>query len=135
MVNAVNVARFDPEVLRALLEAGAPGLHVLDTRPRADYEVGHIPGSLHCPVHELSRREKDLPPRTSRVIVVGEPGRRGDAAGVFLVLAGFAFVAVLEGSFAAWTGVVETGPGLPLDSWRPVRPSGWTKPPAATPGQ
>lgn len=115
--------------LRDLL-AGAPkGLWLLDTRMREEYERGHLPGSLHCPVHELSRRERELPPRATTVVVVGEAGARGRAGAVFLHLAGFGSVLLLDGGFPAWTGPVETGPGAPLSSTRPPKPPGWTDPP------
>lgn len=116
--------------LRALLEGGGAGLVLLDTRDLADFEEGHLPGSFHCPVHELSRREKELPPPASTVVVIGEAGRRGAAGAVFLLLAGRGSVLLLEGGFAAWDGPVETGPPRPLSGSRPPRPPGWTDPPA-----
>ncbi len=99
--------------LEAMLAASPGGLHVLDVRPRAAFEAGHVPGSIHCPVHDLSRREADLPPRVSRIVVVGEPGRRTDAAVAFLRLTGFVAVASLEGGFAGWRGPVAAGPAPP----------------------
>jgi len=96
--------------LRAMLEANPKGLFLLDTRDRAAFEKGRLPGSLHCPVHELSRRERDLPSRGATVVVVGEAGKRGAAGAVFLVLAGYGSVLLLRGGFPAWEGPVETGP-------------------------
>jgi rhodanese-related sulfurtransferase len=126
---AIPVPTISPADLEGLLGAAPKGLWLLDTRPREEYEKGHLPGALHCAVHELSRREKDLPPRSTTVVVVGEPGTRGRAGGVFLLLAGFGSVLLLEGGFPAWTGPVETGPGRPLSASRPPKPSGWTDPP------
>ncbi len=128
-VPAFPVTPISPEDLRVLLEGGAKGIRLLDTRMRADYERGHVPGSLHCPVHELSRREKELPPRAETVVVVGDAGARGRAGGVFLLMAGYGNVLLLEGGFDAWTGAVETGPGLPLSSAHPPKPPGWVDPP------
>ena len=68
---AVPTATIGAADLRVLVEGGAPSLWVLDTRPRAEYEAGHVPGALHCEVHELSKREKELPPRLATVVVVG----------------------------------------------------------------
>jgi len=113
--------------LAALLAGGAKGMFVLDTRPLADYERGHVPGSLHCGVHELSRRQAALPPRASRLVVVAEPGTRSSAAANFLALIGYADVALLEGGIAAWTGPLEAGPPPAYDP-RP-KPKGWTDPP------
>ena len=115
--------------LQALLEGGAKGLSVLDTRMREEYERGHLPGSLHCPVHELSRRERELPPRSTTMVVVGDAGSRGRAGGVFLLMAGYGNVLLLEGGFPAWEGAVETGAGLPLSSAHPPKPPGWVDPP------
>jgi len=126
---AFPVSPISAEDLRTLLEGGAKGIRVLDTRMRADYERGHVPGSLHCPVHELSRREKELPPRSETVVVVGEAGSRGRAGAVFLLLAGFGSVLLLDGGFPAWEGPVEAGPGRPLSATRPAKPPGWVDPP------
>jgi len=126
---AVPVSTIPAESLGELLRGGAAALWVLDTRPRADYERGHVPGALHCPVHELSRREKELPPKSSTVVVVGEEGSRGRAGAVFLLLAGHGNVLLLEGGFPAWKGPVEAGPGRPLSAAHPPKPKGWTDPP------
>lgn len=96
--------------LRAMMDANPKGVALLDTRDRASFERGHVPGSIHCPVHELSKRERDLPSRGATVVVVGEPGKRGAAGAVFLVLAGYGSVLLLAGGFPAWDGPVETGP-------------------------
>jgi rhodanese-related sulfurtransferase len=128
---AVPVRSIPAGDLRLLLEGAPAAIWILDTRPREEYERGHLPGALHCPVHELSRRERELPPRVATVVVVGEEGPRGRAGGVFLVLAGYGSVLLLEGGFPAWTGPVETGPGRPLSAAHPPKPAGWSEPPRA----
>jgi rhodanese-related sulfurtransferase len=45
--------------LRHLLRDGA--VTVIDVRPRAEYEAGHIPGALSMPVPELEHRLGELP--------------------------------------------------------------------------
>ena len=115
----------------AVLLAGKPkGLHLLDTRGRGEFEKAHIPGSFHCPVHELSRRTKELPPHGATVVVIGEAGKRGLTGAIFCVLAGFGSVLLLEGGFPAWTGPVESGPARPLSESRPPKPPGWVDPPS-----
>ena len=107
--------------LRALGET-LPRLVLLDTRDLAAFEEAHVPGSFHCPVHELSKRARELPPHGGTVVVVGEAGRRGAAGAVFLVLAGYGSVLLLEGGFAAWGGPVEAGPPRPLGESRRPKP-------------
>ncbi len=45
--------------LRRLIRDG--GVTVLDVRPRAEYEAGHIPGALSIPVAQLKRRLGEIP--------------------------------------------------------------------------
>jgi len=49
----------DREQLRHRLRKKAVVL--LDVRPRAEYEAGHIPGALSIPLDELPRRLRELP--------------------------------------------------------------------------
>ena len=73
-----------------------------------------MPGARHCPVHELSRRPKDLPAsRVARILVFADTPRRADAAATFLTLVGYADVAVVEDGVAAWRGELEKGPPPP----------------------
>jgi rhodanese-related sulfurtransferase len=130
---AIPVPTIPAAALRELLAGAPPALWILDTRSREDFERGHLPGSLHCPVHELSRRARELPPRAHTVVVVGEAGARGRAGAVFLLLDGHGSVLLLEGGFDAWDGPVESGPGRPLSAAHPPRPPGWTDPPKVGP--
>lgn len=104
----------------AELASGRPPV-VLDTRPRDEFEAGHVPGAMHVPVHDLGRRQEELPAsKVVRVVVVGEPGRRGEAAAAWLVLMGFADVALLEGGIAGHRGDLEKGPPAPRPArWQP----------------
>jgi rhodanese-related sulfurtransferase len=130
---AIPVPTIAPADLRDLLAGAPPALWVLDTRTREAFERAHLPGSLHCPVHELSKRSPELPPPAHTIVVVGEAGSRGRAGAVFLLLDGHGSVLLLEGGFDAWEGPVEAGPGTPLSATRPPRPPGWTDPPKVGP--
>lgn len=93
---------------------------VLDVRPPAEFEAGHVPGAHNVPVHDLGRRQSELPSsKVTRVLVIGEPGRRSQAAATWLVLMGYGDVALVGDGMAAWRGAIETGPPKPPDRWRP----------------
>jgi rhodanese-related sulfurtransferase len=94
--------------------AARPAPFVVDVRDADEFEAGHVPGSRSIQVHELARRRGELPTsRIARVLVVGDAGKRTQAAAAWLVLTGYADVAVLDGGFGAWTGDVEKGPPAP----------------------
>jgi rhodanese-related sulfurtransferase len=99
-----------PAEFAAALDA-SPRPFILDVREKDVFETGHVPGSRWVQVHELVARRAELPhSRIARVLVVGEPGKRIEAAANFLALLNYSDVAVLDGGFPAWTGPVETGP-------------------------
>ena len=94
--------------------AARPAPFVVDVRDAAEYEQGHVPGSHSIQVHEMARRRAELPTsRIARILVVGDGGKRTQAAAAWLVLTGFADVGVLDGGFGAWNGPVEKGPPQP----------------------
>jgi rhodanese-related sulfurtransferase len=90
----VRFQRLGPGDLEAAL-AAEPRPFVLDVRPPEEFAKSHLPGAVNVPVHDLGRRRRDLPAsRVARIVVVGAPGRRTEAAANFLCLMGFADVAV-----------------------------------------
>jgi rhodanese-related sulfurtransferase len=94
--------------------AAEPRPFVLDVRSAAEFEAGRVPGARNIHVHEIASRRDELPTRkVVRILLVGEPGKRLDAAAAWFALMGYADVAVLDGGFAAWTGPVEKGPPPP----------------------
>lgn len=88
----------EPDVADGL--ARRPGTLVLDVRPPADFEAGHIPGAMNIPVNELWRRADELPPEQGRIIVVydSEP-RRALRAGTLLRSEGYYRVHVVHGQW------------------------------------
>ncbi len=106
------------EWLRA--HADDPALRLVDARPRADYEQGHLPGAVSLPVAETfdPAHPKNLPASravlaqlfgargigTDRRVVVYDGGKQTPAPRLFWTLewAGHPDVAVLDGGMAAW---------------------------------
>lgn len=98
----------------AAATTAAPLPFVLDVRDAAEFQAGHVPGSRWIHVHEIAQRRSELPTnKIARILVVGDGGKRTQAAAAWLVLMGHADVGVLSGGFAAWTGPVEKGPPAP----------------------
>src|SRR5688572_19168786 len=89
----------------ALAAEGRP--FVIDVRSPGEYEAGHVPGSRLIGVHELVARRHELPAsKVTRVLIVGEAGKRTEAAASWFALMGYADVAILDGGFGAWSGPV-----------------------------
>jgi thiosulfate/3-mercaptopyruvate sulfurtransferase len=96
------------------------GMLVVDARPAADYEQGHLPGSISLPVEETfdpnqSRNYPDTPARLEallrrkvvadgRRVLVYDAGAQTPAARLFWTLEylGHQDVAILDGGLKAW---------------------------------
>lgn len=69
--------RFEIDVM-AVADAPAGTLVVVDTRRRASWDHGHIPGAVHLPTAQIPDRAPSLIPAGSRVVVYGwGPGCNG----------------------------------------------------------
>jgi thiosulfate/3-mercaptopyruvate sulfurtransferase len=107
------------------------GLVVVDARPSADYEKGHLVGAVNLPVVETfdPAQPKNLPDTPAKLealfgskgigneskVVVYDNGKETPAARLFWTLefAGHGNVAVLDGGLKAWQGAngkVDTAP-------------------------
>jgi glyoxylase-like metal-dependent hydrolase (beta-lactamase superfamily II)/rhodanese-related sulfurtransferase len=89
--------------LKALTEASAPDLIVLDVRERDAYESGHVPGARLLPRGQLELRVNDeLSDPTHRIVAVCEFGRISTLAAATLRQLGFRHVVALDGGMKAW---------------------------------
>jgi len=76
---------------------------VVDLRPQAEYEKGHIAGALHLPMSQFNPDSKALSKaRGLPVVLVCPRGATAGPAADRLVAAGFSRVHVLDGGIAAW---------------------------------
>lgn len=75
----------------------------LDVREDDEWEAGHIEGSLHIPMGELSARQDEVP-RDQPVAVVCRSGNRSAAVTEALVRAGYD-AQNLVGGVAEWKGI------------------------------
>jgi rhodanese-related sulfurtransferase len=98
-----------PEIAAAeAAEEIADGALVVDVREPAEWDAGHISGSLLIPLGELGARVGELP-RDRRMVIVCRTGSRSGYAADALHGAGYD-VANLRGGLFAWAAG-----SLPLD--------------------
>jgi glyoxylase-like metal-dependent hydrolase (beta-lactamase superfamily II)/rhodanese-related sulfurtransferase len=100
--------------LRARIDSGAPGLHILDVREAEAYAAGHIPGALHLPRGQLELRiDATFPDPTVRILVYCELGKISTIAAGTLHSMGFLGAIALDGGIRSWKEAghpLETGP-------------------------
>ncbi len=88
------------ELARRLDGDGGP--QVVDVRGTAEFEQGHVPGSVHIPFAELRQRLDELP-RDRPVATICKAGKRSGLAASILQREGFDDVIhVARGNAAAW---------------------------------
>jgi rhodanese-related sulfurtransferase len=87
---------------------------VVDLRPSADFEKGHIPGAKNVQMSQFDPENKQLAAaRALPVVLVCKAGQASGDAAKRLRKAGFEHVYVLEGGIGAWQQA-----GLPLAKGR-----------------
>jgi len=81
----------DVSDVQAALAAGAPGFALVDSRSRAAWDQGHIPGAVHLPTAEIAVRAAGLlDPAVAVVTYCWGPGCNGATrAALALALAGY----------------------------------------------
>lgn len=76
---------------------------IIDVREEADYEAGHIEGSIHVPLRELETNIDGLvPDKNEYVIVVGEEKGLARETNDHLKAKGYGKVEFLLGGFDEW---------------------------------
>lgn len=87
---------------------------VVDLRPSADFEKGHIPGAKNVQMSQFDPENKQLAAaRALPVVLVCKAGQASGDAAKRLRKAGFEHVYVLDGGIGAWQQA-----GLPLAKGR-----------------
>ncbi|WP_144392247.1 rhodanese-like domain-containing protein [Pleionea sediminis] len=78
---------------------------VIDMRPIADFNKGHIAGSKNIPQSKLDDSQKELEKHKNKpIIMVCANGIQAGPAGTKLKQAGFEEVFKLSGGFQSWLG-------------------------------
>jgi rhodanese-related sulfurtransferase len=93
----------DASDVHADLEAGVPGLVVIDSRGRAAWDQGHLPDAVHLPTDEIAGRAAELIPAGSTVVTYcWGPGCNGSTRAA-LALAALGYpVKEMIGGYEYW---------------------------------
>jgi rhodanese-related sulfurtransferase len=90
---------------------------LLDIREPGEYNLGHIPGTTLLPRRDIEFRIRYLiPVRNTRIILVGDGGKRELLAAAMLEADGYGKVEILAGGFPGWSKAgyaMETGVNVP----------------------
>jgi len=90
---------------------------LLDIREPAEYNLGHIAGATLLPRRDIEFRITYLiPVRETRIILVGDGGKRAFLTAATLATGGYAKVEILAGEFPGWSKAgypTETGVNVP----------------------
>lgn len=77
---------------------------ILDVRERAEWEAGHIPGSIHVPYHDLHSLPEGLDPEIPVAVMCSSGQRAAVAASLVRRHGAQAVSHVVEGGVPAWKG-------------------------------
>lgn len=92
----------------------------VDVREPYEYEAGHIDGSLHIPIGEITARLEELP-ADQKLVIVCQVGQRSKLVADFLRQQGMD-AHNLEGGLQRWasegrTLITDMEPGRLVDGW------------------
>lgn len=77
---------------------------MVDVREVAEYEAGHIEGSINIPIRELPAHLDLLPGLDAEIIIICQGGARAMLAQASLNVLGYMNAKTLAGGFGAWSG-------------------------------
>jgi len=99
-----------PQQLAPLLEQDAAALLLLDVREPWEWNLVHIEGATHMPMHLVPLRHNELPD-DKLIVTICHHGVRSLQVGAFLQHVGFDRVVSLQGGIDAWSAMID--PSLP----------------------
>jgi hydroxyacylglutathione hydrolase len=79
-------------------------LQILDVRERAEWDAGHIPGSVHRPYHDIDAIPEGIDPAEPVAVVCGSGQRSAVAASLLQRLGARQVIHVVEGGVPLWRG-------------------------------
>lgn len=95
------------ELAKRIQDGAAPA--ILDVRSQGEFDDGHIPGAIHIPHGDLSKRMGELPVKQDgELVVYCKSGLRAGWAEKTLSEAGYTNVRDLKGQWKAWEAAGHT---------------------------
>jgi rhodanese-related sulfurtransferase len=96
-----RVGRIDVPALRERKKED-PALQVLDVRERAEWDKGHIPGSVSTPYHDIDSVPAGLDPARPIAVICGSGERSGVAASLLVRHGARQVLHVVDGGVGTW---------------------------------
>jgi rhodanese-related sulfurtransferase len=97
-----RVERMTLSDLHERWEGDSSAIQVLDVRERAEWDQGHIPGSIHTPYHDIHELPDELDAERPIAAVCGTGQRAAVAASMLKRLGAGDVIHVVEGGVPRW---------------------------------
>ncbi len=110
-----RLTRLTVDELHDRWRADPHSLQVLDVREQAEWDAGHIPGSLHEPYHDIDQVPAGIDPDQSVAVICGSGQRAAVGASLLQRFGADDVIHIVEGGVPLWQRQ-----GWPID--RPTRP-------------
>ena len=96
----------EPLEVKALLDANTSDIMLLDVREQWEYDLCHIPNSIHIPLSDITTRISELQ-KSDPIIIICHNGRRSLNIGLELITKGFDNVINLKGGVDQWADDID----------------------------
>ena len=97
----------EPLEVKAMLDESSSDIMLLDVREKWEFDLCHIPMSIHMPIAEVILRISELE-KTNPIIIICHNGRRSLNIGLELIDKGFDNVINLKGGVDQWADDIDT---------------------------
>ena len=97
----------EPLEVKAMLDESSSSIMLLDVREKWEFDLCHIPKSIHMPIAEVILRISELE-KTNPIVIICHNGRRSLHIGLELIEKGFDNVINLKGGVDQWADDIDT---------------------------
>ena len=96
----------EPLEVKAMLDTGKSDIMLLDVREQWEFDLCHIPNSIHIPLSDIIMRISELP-KSDPIIIICHNGRRSLNIGLELISKGYDNVVNLKGGVDQWADDID----------------------------